>query len=137
MDTFEIKTDNVNVKEIMELVRKQTQKKRESGVYEEKLSEMLEDKLSNKRENLFEQCMNTARGASRFETDEPFTSHRPVLGYLIIPLKRLVRFMVKVSLQPLFFRQEIFNSSTVKSLEILSERIDDLKTELSQTENKK
>jgi 2-polyprenyl-3-methyl-5-hydroxy-6-metoxy-1,4-benzoquinol methylase/predicted O-methyltransferase YrrM len=140
MDTFEIKDDEINVEEIMEKIRENIKKRKESGVYDNRITEEIEQVFSDVS------CSKEIKSQEVGITDSNFdirnsnysiSSHRPMLGKFLVKGRNLVHGEVRRYVDPVFQRQSELNynlagllSDSKKEVNSFSNEMKQLKTEI-------
>jgi len=129
MSTFKINYDDVKVEEIMAKIKAKIKEKREEGVYDKLLEQILAEKYSgDPRDDLYTD-LSAIRGLSMISFDYPYTSHRPLFGGFIILIKKIFRLLYKIALKPVYQKQESYNALVAKVLSNIVDRIHKLEKE--------
>ena len=88
MDTFEIKDDEINVEEIMQQIRENIQKRRQSGAYDSKIESLINLPLNkpptNPEEGDIKSDLDYLNSYWDVHAEYNIASHRPLIGQLLI-----------------------------------------------------
>ena len=126
MNDFKINYDDINVEKIMAQIQARIKEKREKGVYDKLLEELLIQKYSNNLNTDIYSDLYTLRELSKITFDYAYTSHRPFIGSFIILVKKIFCFLYKIALKPIYQRQEAFNSLVFSILHKIVDKIEQL-----------
>ncbi|WP_370574348.1 hypothetical protein, partial [Methanomethylovorans sp.] len=143
MDTFEIHDEEVNVEEIMRKIRENISKRKEQGTYPPPLEEVNKTLISNQK------C---SMGKIRGEVSEDLaalnincdiqnnsyviSSHRPVVGKVLIKGRGVVHGEVRRYVDPMIFKQITFNQNASKVLNNAAYRLSRIENEIGDFESK-
>ncbi len=146
MDTFEIKDDEINVEEIMSKIRENIKKRRESGVYETGMEEVINRPLFSTNKNADEAGLNTKSDITHdldflnscwnIYADYNINSHRPIIGPLLVSSRKVVHGEVKRYVDLVVNKQNEFNLHLVNVLNGLCNKIAELDNRIGQIDNK-
>lgn len=125
MKSFQIDYNNIDVEKITEEIKSRIKEKRDSGVYEELLEKMLDEKYSvNKQRSLYND-ISTLKELSKVSFDHHFSSHRLLFGGFVIFLKKIFLSLYKIALKPIYQRQEFYNTLVVTTLQRIIQKLDE------------
>ena len=134
MDTFEIKDEEINVEEIMEKIRENIKKRKESGIYTNVNAEEIEKVFSescSKREGLQKPEISNFNYDIR-NNSYSISSHRPMLGKFLIQGRKLVHGEVRRYVDPILQKQSEINSDLASLLSNAKESVSSCYNEMEQ-----
>jgi len=130
MDTFTINTEGVNVAEIMKQIQERVLEKKKAGIYtDEEIREVseLKKQLSPQKEGAYgELALHLRRLHHNWDvaaSSALITSHRKVLGPVIVALKKVGFRVFRFIGHPLVIRQTEFNAASVRFASVLMEEL--------------
>lgn len=130
MSTFTIKTEGVNVEEIMKEIHRRVMEKKQAGVYTDedikRLSELKNDLSPKKNERHSELNLHLRRLHSTWDaaaSGGSFASHRKFLGPVIVVVKKLGFKFIRFFGSAFFTRQTEFNSANVRFNSVVTEEL--------------
>lgn len=126
-DTFEIDIDNVNTEEIMKQIR---QKIKDMGI----VDEIIEINNNSDETDCSDDYIHMANAACTVIADKKITSHRKVIGKVIVFFKRAIRKCTHWYIAPIVEQQNEFNSYSVRSINTLNEKIKKLEEKIERLE---
>ncbi|MDI3534977.1 MAG: hypothetical protein PWQ82_1342 [Thermosediminibacterales bacterium] len=136
---FEINDEEINVEQIMEQIRQNIKKRKIKEVDLPDLESLaLEDNDYNASFNRteFEENVKYNNIAWNIQTEYQITSHRKIIGRLIVFAKKILRKLLRWYINPPFYRQREFNASVTRSLNQIKAFIDDNLTMYNQLNEK-
>jgi hypothetical protein len=144
MDTFTIKTENVNVEEIMKEIHRRVLEKKQAGVYTDeeiqRITELKKELSPKKNERYSEMNLHLIKLHRNWDVAASagiITSHRKVLGPLLVFIKRIgFRFLLFFG-SAFFTRQTEYNAASVRFSSVVLEeltRLSDENKQLQQTQ---
>ena len=126
-DMFEIDLDNVNTEEIMKQIRK---KIKGQGIVDEVI-----DIANNFDEtDSLHDYISMANAACNVIADKKITSHRKVIGKVIVLFKRAIRKCTHWYISPIVEQQNEYNAYSVRSINGLNEKITKLEEKIEKLE---
>jgi 2-polyprenyl-3-methyl-5-hydroxy-6-metoxy-1,4-benzoquinol methylase len=144
MDTFEIKDEEINVEEIMEKIRGNIRKRKESGVYKNENSEEIEQiysEISCSREKTPQGSGTINSNYDIRNNSYSISSHRPIMGKFLVKSRKLVHGEVRRYVDPVFQKQSELNSNLAgiltdakEKVNFCSNEMEQLKTEIEKLE---
>ncbi len=146
MDTFEIHDDEINVEEIMQKIRENIKRRKESGAYpdvEPHIFDQTEEQVSLcrqtkqvadiKKSDLFicedgmKRDLDYINSNWDIQNNSYFiSSHRPHTGKFLIKGRELVHGEVKRYVDPMIWKQKEFNASVVRTLNETTKKISEI-----------
>jgi hypothetical protein len=100
----------------MKQIENKIKEKRESGVYEKLLNELLtKEGYKNVNSDIYNDLL-LLKELAKVDFNYQYTSHRLFFGGFIIMIKKFFRFLYKISLKQIYQTQESFNSLTYNIL---------------------
>lgn len=142
VDTFEIKDEEINVEEIMEEIRENIRKRKESDDYKsaEEIEEVFSEVSSSRARSPQESGIINLNCDIR-NNSYSISSHRPVLGTFLVEGRKLVHGEVRRYVDPVFQKQSELNSNLAGVLSDVKEtanscsnKMEQLKTEIEELE---
>ena len=135
METFTIKTAGVNVEEIMKEIHRRVLEKKQAGMYTDedmqKLTELKADVSPKSNEQYSEMTLHLRKLHSNWDvaaSGSTFSSHRKVLGSVIVLVKKIGFKFIRFFGSAFFTRQTEFNAANVRFNNVVVEEL----TRLSQ-----
>jgi hypothetical protein len=129
----ELKDQKENIEKVENLINKQIDRNFELDLWE--LSEKELDLEMGNRLSMLNEDIDIMR-------QEKITSHRKVLGFLIVPIKKLARKILLPDVSPFFERQKLFNEGVVAYLlasfirfRSMEQRLRKLERDIAETED--
>ncbi len=120
MDTFEIKDDEINVEEIMSKIRENIQKRRQSGAYDPQMELLINQPLQKPPPGAgqgdIKSDLDYLNSHWDVHAEYSITSHRPVIGQLLISGRQLIHAEVKRYADLIAGKQTEFNLRVIRSL---------------------
>lgn len=126
---LELEAAQVNVKAVMEEIRRRVEEKQRQNAYPNILMNRpgtVPGRNAGDGEGF---AALRATAGLRIE-GEPITSHRPLTGNIIKSFKKFMRFWVRRYTDALFLQQSYFNSEVVNSLEEMKQEVKELRAEV-------
>jgi 2-polyprenyl-3-methyl-5-hydroxy-6-metoxy-1,4-benzoquinol methylase len=135
VDTFEIKDEEVNVEEIMEKIRENIRKRKESGDYKsaEEIEQVFSEVSSSRARNSQESEILNSK-CDILNNSYSISSHRPVLGSFLVKSRKLVHGEVRRYVDPVFQKQSELNSNLVCVLNDAKEAVSSCSDKMGQLE---
>lgn len=143
VDTFEIKDEEVNVEEIMEKIRENIRKRKESGDYKsaEEIEQVFSEVSSSRARNSQDSEILNSKCDIR-NNSYSISSHRPVVGTFLIKGRKLVHGEVRRYVDPVFQKQSELNSNLFgvlndakEAVNSCSNKMEQLKKEIEELED--
>jgi O-antigen chain-terminating methyltransferase len=120
MNTFEIKDKEINVEEIMSQIRENIQKRRASGAYDPKMEALINQPLqkppASAGEGDIKSDLDYMNSHWDVHAEYSITSHRPVIGQLLMSGRQLIHGEVKRYVDLIAGKQTEFNLRVIRSL---------------------
>lgn len=132
-DDFLVESNEaIDAKAIVETIRQRVAEKQRAGVYRGLPRLALETPPPQGVGRRAEVRLALVQMYARQSLEgDPITSHRPVIGRLIVPWKRFTRFWIRRYTDALFLRQQMFNEEVASLMQDLTEEIRALRRERS------
>lgn len=128
MDTFEIKDDEINVEEIMSKIRENIQKRRQSGAYDPQMETLINQPLKkppvSAGEGDIKSDLDYLNSHWDVHAEYSITSHRPVIGQLLISGRQLIHGEVKRYVDIIAGKQTEFNLRIIRSIKNILNRLE-------------
>lgn len=138
-EVFEIRDEEIDVREIMARIEQRVEEKRRRGLYRDEpwLHQTIDfASLGTGERNLSDQ-LAMLKMASRIDLEgEPISSHRPITGQFIVWIKKWSRFWVRRYTDSIFYKQNHFNAEIVNLLTELAGQINELREEVQRLESR-
>ncbi len=115
-DIFEIDLENVNTEEIMKQIR---QKIKDMGIVDEEI----EFNNSLNETDCADDYIHMANAACTVIADKKITSHRKIIGKIIVFIKRAIRKCTHWYIAPIVEQQNEFNTYAIRTLNAINEKI--------------
>lgn len=132
MNTIEIKDEEINVEEIVSKIRENIKKRRESGAYTKEMEEMIKQPLQAPAiitgNDVMQKNLDYINSNWDLNVEYHISSHRPILGRLLIWGRRLVNREVKRYVDLISGRQSEFNAHVVRSVNAIDSKINNAAT---------
>jgi 2-polyprenyl-3-methyl-5-hydroxy-6-metoxy-1,4-benzoquinol methylase len=131
---IEINDDTVDVQKIMEDIKNSL---KERGIQEVDFPDILS--LANQNDmsaNNMQEDIATINSEWEVVADRPITSHRKVLGPIIVFFKKAIRKCLRWYINPIVDKQRTFNSAAVRLINGLKNNQDEDKIKISEMEAK-
>ena len=128
-DMFEIDIDNVNTEEIMKQIR---QKIKDQGI----VDEVIEITNNFDETDNMNDYINMVNSACNVIADKKITSHRKVIGKVIVFFKRAIRKCTHWYIAPIVEQQNEFNSYVTRTFNVMNEKIKQFEEKDKQLEEK-
>lgn len=132
MDTFEIKDDDIDVNDIMHQIQENIKKRRESGVYTTKEMDTLIDVplqhpsiIENAEQNTLQHNLDYINSNWDVNTEYTISSHRPVLGKILIWGRQLLHGEVKRYVELIVGKQTRFNTHLAAAINKFDRKIEE------------
>jgi O-antigen chain-terminating methyltransferase len=121
MNTFEIRDDEINAKEILERIRENIQSRKKTGAYSESIPYLV---VNNSEQNFVPAVNGMSAKDLEYLTSNydvqnrsyVISSHRPVIGSFLVKGRNLVNGEVKRYVDPIFAQQSELNACTCRIL---------------------
>lgn len=113
-DTFSIDIDNIDVEDIMRQIRQK--------INEKQIKEVDMEMPTLSADGDVSEHLRLVNMTYHIEPHLPITSHRRILGKLIIFYKKVVRKLLKWYINPIAEQQENFNANVVRTLNSIDAR---------------
>ncbi len=137
MNTIEIKDEEINVEEIMSKIRENIQKRRQSGAYDPQMESLINQPLQKPPpgagEGDIKSDLDYLNTNWDVHAEYSITSHRPVIGQLLISSRQLIHGEVKRYVDLIAGKQTEFNLRVIRSLKSM---LDLLETRISSIDNR-
>lgn len=137
MNTFEINDEEVNVEEIMRKIRENISKRKEQGTYPPPLDEANKQLISNQKLSMGEIKGEVAddlaalnRNCDIQNNSYVISSHRPVVGKVLIKGREVVHGEVRRYVDPMVFKQIEFNQNASKVFNNTAYRLAKIENEI-------
>lgn len=137
MNTFEINDEEVNVEEIMRMIRENIIKRKEQGTYPPPLEEANKQLISNQKISMGEIKGEVAddlaalnRNCDIQNNSYVISSHRPVVGKVLVKGREVVHGEVRRYVDPMIFKQIEFNQNASKVLTNTANRLSLIENEI-------
>lgn len=128
MNTFEIKDDEINVEEIMSKIRENIQKRRQSGAYDPQMEALINQPLQKPPAGVGEgdikSDLDYLNSHWDVHAEYSITSHRPVIGQLLISSRQLIHGEVKRYVDLIAGKQTEFNLRIIRSIKNILNRLE-------------
>lgn len=124
-DIFEIDLENINIEDIMIQIRK---KIKDSGVVEEEIN----FNKNSSEEDMLEEYLRMTNNTCNVISDKNITSHRKIIGKIIVIVKRMIRKSIHWYIQPIVQQQNEFNSYSTRTLNSMTAKIKLIDNELNE-----
>jgi len=136
VETFEIKTPGVNVREVMKEIQDRVAQKKASGVYNqynfEKITHLEMENIKDDVEYL-QWLFKVINQSWDINIGDPqIVNKGGLLGKPIVLLKKVIWQLLKFYTYRLFSQQREFNSQVVMALGLLTKRIEKLEEKVNQ-----
>ena len=143
MNTFEINDEEVNVEEIMRKIRENISKRKEQGTYPPPLDEVNQQLISNQKMAIGEikgqvadDLANMRINCDIQNNSYVISSHRPVVGKVLIKGREVVHGEVQRYVDPMIFKQITFNQNASNVLNNAAYRLSRIENEIGDFESK-
>jgi O-antigen chain-terminating methyltransferase len=121
MNTFDIRDDEINAKEILERIRDNIQSRKQTGAYSESIPHLV---IKNSEKSFFPTVNGMVAKDLEYLTSNydvlnrsyVISSHRPVIGPFLVKGRNLVNDEVKRYVDPIFAQQSELNACTCRIL---------------------
>jgi 2-polyprenyl-3-methyl-5-hydroxy-6-metoxy-1,4-benzoquinol methylase len=135
LDTFEIHDDEINVEEIMQKIRENIKRRKETGACQDIDDEKKNDLLI--WEDEIKRDLDYINSNWDIQNNGYFiSSHRPYAGKFLIKGRELVHGEVKRYVDPMIWMQKEFNASVVRILNETTKNISEIRSEISDNVDK-
>lgn len=129
MDTIEIKDDEIDVEEIMRQIRKNIRKRKESGIYSKEMEALINEPLQPPPDiagqgDLLPDLMYINSNWD-VHAEYSISSHRPIIGNLLVSGRRLIHEEVKRYVDPIAGKEIEFNAHVVRCINGLDTKINE------------
>jgi hypothetical protein len=121
MDTFTIKTEDVNVEEIMKEIQRRVLEKKQAGIYTDeeirRITELKQDLSPKNNEQYSEMKLNLRKLHLNWDvvaSSAIITSHRKVVGPMLVLIKRVGFTLIRFFGSAFFIRQTEYNAAGVR-----------------------
>lgn len=139
MDT-EIKDDEIKVEDIMRQIRENIKKRKESGAYTKETEDIINETLqapdAGAGHDDLQQNLDYINRNWDLHAEYNISSHRPILGRLLVPGRKLVHGEVRRYVDLISGKQSEFNASVVRVLNSCIKGFDTKVNEVVATVNK-
>jgi len=121
MDKFQLEGE-FNVEEIVKTIKRKALQEgcNVPSIYEKLLQEGVYETQRITR------ILTEMQELAKVEMDYKIKSHRYIVGWVVIFFKKVIRFMVKLSLAPIYQKQERFNIFIVETLHYIIQRLENV-----------
>lgn len=143
MDTFTINTEEIDVAKIMKQIQERVLEKKRAGIYtDEEIREVseLKNEISPQKEGVYgELALHLRRLHHNWDVASSsalITSHRRVLGPIIVTLKKIGFRIFKFIGHPFVIRQTEFNAASVRFSAVLMDELSRLARENKELKEK-
>ncbi len=130
MDTFTINTEDVNVEEIMKEIHRRVLEKKQTGVYTDeeiqRISELKKDLSPKKNERYSEMNLHLRKLHRNWDVAASagaITSHRRVVGLLLVFVKRFGARFLRFFGAAFWTRQTEYNAANVRFNSVVLEEL--------------
>ena len=130
METFTIKTENVNVEEIMKEIQRRVLEKKQAGIYTDeeiqRITDLKKDLSPKKNEQYSEMKLNLRKLHLNWDVAASasiITSHRKVIGPILVLIKRVSFKLIKFFGSAFFTRQTEYNAAGVRLNSLILEEL--------------
>lgn len=137
MNTFEINDEEVNVEEIMRKIRENISKRKEQGTYPSPIDEVNQQLISSQklpmgeiRGEVADDLAALNRSCDIQNNSYVISSHRPIVGKVLIKGREVVHGEVRRYVDPMVFKQIAFNQSASKVLNNTANRLSIIENEI-------
>ena len=132
--TFEIKDEEIDVQKIMERIRENIKKRRQQSGYSE-AQVLLEEpgfqqQISAVQHDELRKNLHEANIGYQVQVRRPILSYRPLIGRLLVRIRRILQQEIRWTLDPIVDRQESFNAVVVRCLNAMVEQTETKLAEL-------
>lgn len=143
-EIFEVKDTNIDVKQLMETIRKNIERKKREGIItDEKLAEAEALKIGSNpdKSDFIKSYITTARIISDIDIEHykfgipPFLN-KPVLGHMVLAFKKFIRRFLRFHTRGIFNQQVDFNRHMVQLVEALYNQVEELTEEIEKLRGK-
>lgn len=128
METIEIKDDDINTEDIMCQIRENIRKRKESGIYNKEMEILIDKPLKTcnaiTSEDDLQQNLDYINSNWDIHTEYNISSHRPIIGRLLVWGRKLVYDEVKRYVDLITGKQSEFNACIVRILNNSNKNID-------------
>lgn len=132
MDTFEIKDDEIDVKEIVRQIQENIKTRRETGVYNTKeLDTLINEPLQipsiidDAKNSTLQHNLDYINSNWDVNTEYTISSHRPVLGKILIKGRQLLHGEVKRYVELIVGKQTRFNTHLAAAINKFDRKIEE------------
>ena len=130
MDTFTINTEGVNVEEIMKEIHRRVLEKKQDGIYSDeeikRVTDLKNDLSPKKNERYSEMNLHLRKLHSNWDVavnGGTITSHRKILGPVIVLAKRIGFKFIRFFSSAFFTRQTEYNAASVRFNSVVLEEL--------------
>jgi 2-polyprenyl-3-methyl-5-hydroxy-6-metoxy-1,4-benzoquinol methylase len=142
LDTFEIHDDEINVEEIMQKIRENIKRRKETSAYpdvEPQIFSRQTEQVADNNNDLFIWADEMKRDLDYVNSNwdiqnnrYSISSHRPYSGKFLIKGRELIHGEVKRYVDPMIWRQKEFNANTVRILNEDTKKIFEISDKLDE-----
>lgn len=139
MNTIEIKDDEINVEEIMCKIRENIHKRRQNGAYDPKIESIIDQPLTppaDAGQGDIKADLDHLNSHWDVHAQYNITSHRPVIGRLLIYGRQLIHGEVKRYVDLIAGKQTEFNLRIIRSLRNILKKIETLTSRTESLDNR-
>jgi len=143
MDTFTIHTEGVNVEEIMKEIHRRVLEKKQAGVYTDeeikRITDLKNDLSPKKNERYSEMNLHLRKLHCTWDVAASgggITSHRKILGPLLVLVKRIGFKVIRFFGSAFFTRQTEYNAANVRFNSVVIEELTRLTEENRQLQRR-
>jgi hypothetical protein len=131
-------SDAIDAKAIMEEIRRRVEDKKAAGLYRGVPRIALDTPPPPGADRRLEERLALLQTYARVSLEgEPISSHRPVLGKIIVGWKKFTRFWVRRYTDTIFLRQQAHNEEVAAVLDDMAGEIRELRERLKALEESK
>ena len=135
VETSEIRDEGIDVEEIMRRIRENIRKRKEAGAYPEEMNQTPGD-VSCCAEDL-QRDLDYINSNWDIENNSYYiSSHRRVTGKFLVTGRELVHGEVRRYVDPVIVKQKEFNGSTVRILNEITRKIDEIVQKMTKPEER-
>ena len=123
-DIFEIDLENINIEDIMKQIRK---KIKDNGVVDEEIE--FNNNLSE--EEMLSEYLKMVNATYNIISDKKITSHRKIIGKILVCIKRAIRKSIHWYTQPIVEQQNEFNAFSTRTLNSMNDKLSNMEKNLN------
>ena len=131
---FEIKDEEIDVQKIMQRIRDNIKKRRQQDGYSEVQSLLQEpafqQHMSAIQSDELRKNLHEVNVGIQVQVRRPILSYRPLVGRLLVRIRRILQQEIRFALDPIVDRQESFNAVVVRCLNAVVEQTETKLAEL-------